>query len=120
MTRTLPPYDPATSDGCSIPSLVRWAIPALQTDAAKIVCRRHDEGYYFGGSWVDRLLLDVKFLVELTQEARVSQEDAIRAYHAVRGWWWPGVAAAGRVVGVRRGRVRLHGRPGREVSPVGR
>ena len=55
--RVLPRWEPAWSDGCSVPSVLRPVDP-VETEAVRASCVAHDEAYYYGGSEDDRLRAD--------------------------------------------------------------
>lgn len=57
LVRTLPPWQDAWSDGCS---LVGRVSAYFRRPEILAVCRRHDEAYYYGGSAEDRLREDKK------------------------------------------------------------
>lgn len=50
-----PPWDPALSDGCSVPSALRRKIPALAEMCLFLLpeCLAHDEAFFYGGSVQD-------------------------------------------------------------------
>lgn len=55
-----PPFDPAMSDGCSVPRRLRGIIPALeeQCERCRAFCIEHDRAYYEGGTEDDRRAAD--------------------------------------------------------------
>lgn len=50
-----PPWDPALSDGCSVPKALRHLIPQLEEMCALLLdcCLVHDEAFYYGGTLQD-------------------------------------------------------------------
>ena len=54
----LPPFDPATSDGCSVPRWMRHWIVKPDSEADRACCIKHDEAYYYGGTLADRRRAD--------------------------------------------------------------
>jgi hypothetical protein len=50
-----PPWDPALSDGCSVPYFLRKVIPDLRAmcERCRPECLAHDEAYYNGGTIQD-------------------------------------------------------------------
>ena len=70
------------SDGCSVPKLLRLAVP-LETDAQIAVCRAHDEAYYYGGSAEWRATVDATFYQGLLAAPMVFGKAALY-YRAVR------------------------------------
>jgi len=79
---TLPPYDPATSDGCSVPRWLRWLLP-IESDESIEVCRIHDEAYYYGGPASIRKLVDLQFYYGHLK-AGMPKWKALVYYYAVR------------------------------------
>lgn len=81
MPRFLPRWNPAWSDGCSVPAWLRGRVP-LESPEAQRVCQEHDHTYYLGGSELDRLRADLTFALALldTREREVTE----RYYIAVR------------------------------------
>jgi len=80
-------FDPASSDGCSVPAVLKRLIPALQRfcDACdKTACLEHDEAYWTGGSEADRLVADYKLF--LAARAAIGDEDAVHVFNAVRNY----------------------------------
>jgi len=87
----LPTWDPALSDGCSVPSWLRWLVP-LETPAQVAICRAHDQAYYYGGSVLNRRRADVRLRVGLLANG-FSRWRACLYYIAVRlfgapSWWF--------------------------------
>lgn len=84
--RTLAVWNDAMSDGCSVPSWLRWLIP-LEFAAACAACVRHDEVYYYGGSRAHRALADHNLRIGLIAAG-------------MSGWrarmYWIGVRLGGR------------------------
>jgi hypothetical protein len=80
-----PPFDPTTSDGCSIPAVLKKLVPALAEFAAKCdhdACLRHDQAYHYGGSAAERIEADYQlFLVART---RCGEAIAALVFDAVR------------------------------------
>jgi len=64
--RVLPRWQPAWSDGCSVPPLLRVMTPT-ETGAVRAACVVHDEAYYYGGSEDHRRRAD-----ERLQEALIA------------------------------------------------
>jgi len=81
MSTTLPPWDPATSDGCSIPSLLVSVFPI--TPEQRKACERHDEKYYYGGTREDRLIADATLLIEWVKAGMLA-EQALSGFEAIR------------------------------------
>lgn len=57
MISALPPFDPARSDGCSVPRWLRLVVP-METVEQRRECLRHDEAYYYGGTAFRRAVAD--------------------------------------------------------------
>jgi len=93
-----PPFNPATSDGCSVPTALRLLIQR-ETPAQIAVCVHHDGDYYYGGSRRDRAVADAKLLLGLL---RADMDiDLAHEYHlAVRAGgkahWNDGAGVLGR------------------------
>lgn len=96
-----PPFDPAMSDGCSVPAWLRRVLPILdrQCEACRAFCLRHDEAYYNGGSEEDRARADADLWhdIEPIIGAAWAQEwyNALRLYggsHWGTGRTWDGRA----------------------------
>lgn len=85
-TQRRPPFDPATSDGCSVPKALRLVIP-VETPAQRRVCVAHDGAYYAGGTRQQRVIADAHLLVGLL-EADMEYELAEK--------YWAGVRLGGR------------------------
>jgi hypothetical protein len=94
-----PPFDPAMSDGCSIPSWLRRYMPILdsQCEECRTFCVEHDEAYYNGGTEFDREVADrtLRDAVEPVIGWRWAQEwyVALRLYgggHWGTGRTWDG------------------------------
>jgi len=77
-----PPWDPALSDGCSVPKLLRLVVP-METPSQVAVCVEHDRAYYLGGSSRDRAIADATLLLGLLH-AGMMIESAERYWMAVR------------------------------------
>jgi hypothetical protein len=82
----LPPWDPSSSDGCSVPEPLKQFFP--NTPAVRAVCVRHDARYYRGGTREDRLIADAIFLRDLV-EAGVNAETAEKMFTGVRMFGGP-------------------------------
>ena len=100
--RTLPRWDPETSDGCSALPLgsrmLRQRINGWffrRNDAANAACEAHDEAYYYGGS-------------------KRHREDADKAL--AEAWRNAGVPII--VRGLGRGAIRAFGGPGARTPDV--
>ncbi len=76
------PYDPATSDGCSVPTALRLVIPQ-ETIEQRGVCICHDEAYYYGGTRRDRAIADAKLLLGLLTNG-MDVDEAEQFHTAVR------------------------------------
>lgn len=74
-----PPFDPATSDGCSVPTALRLLIPQ-ETAGQRAMCVCHDEAYYYGGTRRERAITDAKLLLGLLQQGM--DVDRAHRYHA--------------------------------------
>lgn len=81
MREPLPPFDPATSDGCSVPTWLKPFFP--DTPAIRAACERHDAKYYVGGTREDRLKADAELLVEWLV-AGMNAETAEKGFAAIR------------------------------------
>ena len=48
-----PPWDPAMSDGCSVPKILRDLVPDLEAMCAlcRPECLEHDKAFYYGGTF---------------------------------------------------------------------
>lgn len=100
--RTLPPWDPNTSDGCSalpVGSLAtRMRFNAFlfrnHTPEARAACEAHDEAYYYGGSEEDRLLAD-NVMLKAWEEAGVSWFTRTLAYRLIRLFGGPDARTPG-------------------------
>lgn len=68
------------SDGCSGPTIVGDCLFSY-------CCVRHDEKYYYGGSWNDRLNADVELYSCIKNAGYVVM--ALMYYYAVRVWGSP-------------------------------
>lgn len=83
MTREqLPPWDPSTSDGCSIPDPLRPFFP--NTPAVRACCVKHDQSYYFGGTEEDRLAADCQLVIDWLKTGDVTASQAQTAFEAIR------------------------------------
>jgi hypothetical protein len=81
MSTTLPPWNPATSDGCSIPALLK---PFFHiTPEQRKACVRHDRAYYYGGTKEDRLIADATLMIEWLR-AGMTEEQAQSGFEAIR------------------------------------
>lgn len=80
----LPPWRDDMSDGCS-------GAPLLSANPkARARCVRHDERYYYGGSWQDRLAADQEFRAGLIADG-IARWRADAAYQMVRLFGGPNV-----------------------------
>jgi hypothetical protein len=76
------PYDPASSDGCSVPAALRLVIPK-ETAEQTAVCVAYDEAYYYGGTRRQRAQADAELLRGLLRTGM--DVDLAERYHtAVR------------------------------------
>lgn len=82
-TKTLPPWQDAWSDGCSIPEWVKPFITQI-TPAIHDACVRHDEKYYYGGSREDRLRADYEWAIALLLTGDISIEGVEQWFAMVR------------------------------------
>jgi hypothetical protein len=78
-------FDPATSDGCSVPEFLKKQFTFLRVFCERCdatACRVHDDGYERGGSEADRVVLDFG----LFGAARSSCDDftAVQVFNTVR------------------------------------
>lgn len=87
MSEPLPPWDPAWSDGCSVPAWLKPLFP--ETPAVRACCERHDGKYYKGGTKKQRLLADIALLVEWLDTGDVTVEQAEAGFNAVRAGGGP-------------------------------
>lgn len=60
----LAPWNDSMSDGCSVPSFLRFIVKKETLDETK-VCVLHDKAYYYGGSAEDRERADEALRVGL-------------------------------------------------------
>ena len=58
--RTLKCWNDSMSDGCSVPQILRLAVPK-ENPAQCSVCAHHDQAYYYGGSRALRRETDATF-----------------------------------------------------------
>jgi hypothetical protein len=99
--RTLPPWDPNTSDGCSALPFGRQAARLRvnmflfrDKPEARAACEAHDEAYYYGGTEEDRLLSD-NVLLKAWEEAGVSWFVRTLGYRLIRLFGGPGARTTG-------------------------
>jgi hypothetical protein len=78
---TLPPWNDSMSDGCSGP--VPVGNPKFHAR-----CVRHDERYYYGGSYADRLAADIELLVGWITDG-MDPELAVMRYRYIRAFGGP-------------------------------
>jgi len=69
------------SDGCTG---APWFSKFSTSHALRGCCARHDEKYYYGGTWRQRLQADVEFYDEILATGEVTPEEAQDAFNAVR------------------------------------
>lgn len=86
-TPTLPPWQDAWSDGCSIPAALQQFFP--RSPAVRACCVRHDERYYYGGSKEDRLRADLEWAIALLDTGEVSAETVEKMLAGVRAFGGP-------------------------------
>jgi len=77
----IPPWNPATSDGCSIPAFLKPFFPITPDQARG--CVRHDEKYYYGGTKEARLIADAELMIWWL-DAGMSAEQAKQGFDAIR------------------------------------
>lgn len=86
-----PPFDPAMSDGCSVPPLLQRLVPTLKRQCeradVRAACLRHDEAYYYGGSELDRMNADQALYRMLCP--LIGDVWALEWYAAVRAGGYP-------------------------------
>lgn len=92
--RTLPPWNDAMSDGCSVPEWLRTVLP-IEKPEEIAVCRVHDHAYYLGGSEKDREVADAQFYMGLLQVG-MNQYKASMYHAAVRLFGGPEFELKGR------------------------
>jgi hypothetical protein len=78
---TLPPWNDNMSDGCSGP------VPVGEPKFHQ-ACIRHDEEYYYGGSFADREKADLRLLVRWIT-AGMLPEMAVSRYRYIRAFGGP-------------------------------
>lgn len=93
-----------SSNGCSVPAMLKKAIPALQDFADKCdesACATHDEAYERGGAAADRIAADYTLFLETRRLCGDSVAsavfDAVRSFGATHwgtGLPWHGGDAA--------------------------
>ncbi len=91
--RTVPAWNDAMSDGCSVPSTVRHALPRLlpgEPPVQCMVCVRHDRDYYYGGSAFQREVADERLRIGLIT-AGMARWRARMYWIAVRLFGRPGL-----------------------------
>jgi hypothetical protein len=86
------PFNPDSSDGCSVPKAFRLFVPA-ETDEQIAICIEHDRAYYcelwpVGGTRRDRAIADAKALLGWL-EAGMNPDLAERYYRFVRDFGKP-------------------------------
>jgi hypothetical protein len=88
--RTLPPWDPATFDGCSAVTFgpLAWRRRVNERlfrdhPGASEACKAHDEAYYYGGSEQDRREAD-QALLQAWAEVGVPWLTRTLGYRAIR------------------------------------
>ncbi len=99
--RTLPKWDPATSDGCSALALgsntLRRRINTWlfrKHPDATVACEAHDEAYYYGGSKEDRREAD-RVLDEAWKKVGVPIVVRALGAGAIRAFGGPGAKTPG-------------------------
>jgi len=78
----LPPWNPAWSDGCSIPKALKPFFP--ETPAVRACCEKHDAVYYRGGTRADRLRADLQLALDWLATGDVTAAQVEQGYWAIR------------------------------------